>query len=215
VSIAEGNDRLFCFENIWYNTYHYPQIIKHGIAHSMNKIKFFLEFLKDPQIGALTPSSKRFVKDLLSRIPLTVRTVVEYGAGEGVVTAALLKKLPDNASMVAIDTNNELVKHLQRIRDPRLLVYHGRVQDFLVDEKRKVEKADLIISSIPFTFLSPSDREFILSKTAKLLKEDGIFLIYQFNPTIGRKLRQYFKVSKEELMLSNWPLYTIFTCRPK
>lgn len=181
----------------------------------MNKIKFFLEFIKDPQIGALTPSSKRFVKDLLKRIPDNVRTVVEYGAGEGVITKGLLEKLPDDATLVAIDTNLELIKHLEHIRDTKLSVYHGRVQDFLVDEKKKVEKADLIISGIPFTFLSPSDREFILSKTAKLLKEDGIFLIYQFNPTIGRKLRQYFKVSKEELMLSNWPLYTIFTCRPK
>lgn len=182
----------------------------------MNKIKFFLEFIKDPQIGALTPSSKRFVKDVMKRVPKeTTQTIVEYGAGEGVITKALLKYLPNVEKFIAIETNRQLIRHLETIPDLRLKINHERVQDFLIDERKAVQKADLIISGIPFTFLPPKDRDLILSRTAKLLKPSGIFLIYQFNPTIGRKLRTYFKVEREELVLSNWPLYTIFTCRPK
>ena len=64
----------------------------------MNNLKFFIEFLKDPQIGALTPSSKYFVRDVIKRMPLVnAETVVEYGAGEGVVTRGMLKEMPKNS----------------------------------------------------------------------------------------------------------------------
>lgn len=180
----------------------------------MNAVKFFIEFLKDPQIGALTPSSKYFVRDLTRRMPLeTAKLVVEYGAGEGVVTRGMLKKMPENSKLVAIDTNAELVKNLKKINDPRLEIYHGKVQDFTVRQKEKT--VDCAISGIPFTFLTPKEKEYILAHTAKILKPDGMFVVYQFNPLIGKFLRKYFKVTKEELVLSNWPLYTIFICRPK
>ena len=180
----------------------------------MNKIKFFLEFLKDPQIGALTPSSKFFVRDVIKRMPLeNAKLVIEYGAGEGVVTRGMLKQMPEKSKLVAIDANPELVKDLKKINDPRFEIYHGKVQDFIT--KQREGTVDCAISGIPFTYLVPKEKEFILARTAKLLKRDGIFVVYQFNPLIGKFLKKYFKVAKEELVLSNWPLYTIFTCRPK
>ena len=94
----------------------------------MNAVKFFIEFLKDPQIGALTPSSKYFVRDVIKRMPLeNAETVVEYGAGEGVVTRGMLKKMPADSKLIAIDTNSELVKNLKKINDSRLEIYHGKV----------------------------------------------------------------------------------------
>ena len=180
----------------------------------MNAVKFFIEFLKDPQIGALTPSSKYFVRDVIKRMPLeNAETVVEYGAGEGVVTRGMLKKMLADSKLIAIDTNSELVKNLKKINDSRLEIYHGKVQEFIVQRKEKT--VDCAISGIPFTYLAPKEKEYILAHTAKILKPDGIFVVYQFNPLIGKFLKKYFKVAKEELVLSNWPLYTIFTCRPK
>src|SRR3972149_7026202 len=94
----------------------------HGFGyHFMNAVKFFIEFLKDPQIGALTPSSKYFVRDVIKRMPLeNAETVVEYGAGEGVVTREMFKKMPADSKLIAIDTNSELVKNLKKINDSRL-----------------------------------------------------------------------------------------------
>ena len=139
----------------------------------MNNLKFFIEFLKDPQIGALTPSSKYFVRDVIKRMPLVnAETVVEYGAGEGVVTRGMLKEMPKNLELIAIDTNAELVNNLKKINGPRLQIYHGKVQEFIV--QRKAKSVDCAISGIPFTYLAPKDKEYILAHTAKILKPDGV-----------------------------------------
>ena len=156
---------LFLFKNFWYNVNINLKL------QFMNAVKFFIEFLKDPQIGALTPSSKYFVRDVIKRMPLdSAETVVEYGAGEGVVTRGMLKKMPEGSKLIAIDTNPELVKSLKKINDSRLEIFHGKVQEFII--KRKEKSVDCAISGIPFTYLAPKEKEYILAHTAKILKPD-------------------------------------------
>ena len=81
----------------------------------MNNLKFFIEFLKGSADWGAYPQLKVFCQGCNKRMPLVnAETVVEYGAGEGVVTRRMLKEMPKNSELIAIDTNAELVKNLKK-----------------------------------------------------------------------------------------------------
>jgi len=52
--------------------------------------------------------------------------VVEFGPGTGVITEAILRKLPKDAHLHAIELDGELLETTtRRVNDPRLRPIHG------------------------------------------------------------------------------------------
>jgi phospholipid N-methyltransferase len=59
------------------------------------RVLFFGKFLQAPlKIGSVTPSSAWLVEAMLAPIPWGTSTVVELGAGTGVITREILRRLP-------------------------------------------------------------------------------------------------------------------------
>ncbi|MFA6524398.1 MAG: rRNA adenine N-6-methyltransferase family protein [Candidatus Paceibacterota bacterium] len=160
----------------------------------MPNLKFLKTMLTDFwRVAMIMPSSKYVVDKILKQFKKEHLQVVEYGAGDGVVTKRILKYLPENGKITAIEINKNFLEDLRNIKDERLVVAGGDVLDVI----KTIEKADIVVSGIPFTHISKKNTEKIVEQTANMLNKDGLFIVYQTTPMMLRVLRKYF--SKTEL----------------
>ncbi len=178
----------------------------------MSKVHFLKTALKDYKVGALTPSSNFVVKQILKNLPHHSRAcIVEYGAGDGVITKALLEHMPHDGTLVVIEMNPHFVALLKKIHDPRLQVIHGNVVKICKDlSDLKLPRIDAVVSGIPFSFLRSNERHLIASQTFENLSEHGRFILYQISPLMLPYLKRYFKKKVDlSLEVRNFPPYFI------
>src|SRR5918995_2299183 len=118
---------------------------------------FLRSMLANPrEVGAVWPTSRWAVRDLLEMGDLArARTVVEFGVGTGVYTEEVLKQLHPEGTFLAFEIDPDLASAVgTRLKDPRLRVINDSAEN--VDDYLEGEKADYIVSSVPFTSL-PAD----------------------------------------------------------
>ncbi len=159
----------------------------------MNYFKFLKLALSDYRIvGELMPSSQYVIRKILSQFKPEHRMVVEYGAGDGVITREILKNLPTSGKIIAIELNHDLLTELKKIRDPRLEVWQGNVLEL----SKSLPKSDIIISGIPFSLIDREKRLEIIRQTADALNEGGLFIAYQNSPILLKTLKKFFSETK-------------------
>ena len=96
----------------------------------MQQIDFLKTALKDFKAGAIAASSKYAVKRIVKEIPPVCRSVIEYGAGDGIITKKILDKLPTDGKIIAVEINHGFVGKLREIKDARLEVSANDVAVF-------------------------------------------------------------------------------------
>ena len=93
---------------------------------------FLKGFIKHPaMVGSIIPSSPALVRTMLDPIDWkSVKLFVEYGPGVGTFTKSILERLPADARLIAIDTNQDFVRYLRaEISDYRLKIVHGSAEN--------------------------------------------------------------------------------------
>jgi phospholipid N-methyltransferase len=142
-------------------------------------------------------------------------TMVEYGPGVGTFTGEILRRLPPDGNLVAIDTNRDFARYLTRtLRDDRLHVIEGSAADARENlRERGLGRADYVISGIPYSTMAPELRAQILHTTHDLLQPDGAFLVYQFTRAVLPHLRQVFPHVQQEFEPRNIMPARLFYCR--
>src|SRR3989338_3933264 len=174
------------------------------------KIDFLKTALKDFKVGAITASSKYAARRIVKEIPPTCQSIVEYGAGDGIITKKILEKLPANGKIIAIELNPGFVSQLKEIKDLRLEVAEGDVSVFSQNlANSDSPRIEAVISGIPFTFFKPRIREQIIRATYDLLAPGGIFIVYQYSTFILPELKKYFPEIKTIFEPRNLPPYFI------
>lgn len=180
---------------------------------SMQKLFIMQALRRFKQIGAVFPTSKYAVRRICASLPQDSKTFLEYGAGTGVITHALLQK-KNVSSITAIEINPYFVKHLLNIRDKRLKVVQGDVLEKISSDREILkQRYDVILSGIPLSFLPSKQRRKILAQTRRLLNENGCLIIYQTSPFLYPLLKEYFSSLKTTIVLRNFPPYWIFTAQ--
>lgn len=178
----------------------------------MSKINFLKTALKDYKVGALTPSSNFVVTQIVKKLPHHSRAcIIEYGAGDGVITKALLEHMPVDGKLIAIEMNPQFIPILKKIHDPRLQIVQGDVLKICKDlSVLKLPRIDAVISGIPFSFFTSNERKIIAKQTFQKLSEHGRFILYQFSPLMLPYLKDYFeKKIKLSVEVRNFPPYFI------
>ncbi|MES2445042.1 MAG: methyltransferase domain-containing protein [Pseudomonadota bacterium] len=149
---------------------------------------FVREFVKNPaMVASIAPSSGRLIRRMLAPVDwANTRLFVEYGPGVGTFCNAVLDRLGPDAQYIAIDPNPDFVDHLRHtIRDSRFTVVKGSAADVVqIIAAHGHEKADYILSGLPFTTLPPGVGDQIARETAIALRPGGAFLVYQFRPKV-------------------------------
>lgn len=170
---------------------------------------FLRGFLDDPgMVASVIPSSRSTVEAMLAPVDWArCRLFVEYGPGVGTITLPILDRLAPDATLLAIDTNPRFIGHLREtVRDPRFQAVLGSAAD--VEHFVRAaghDKADYIISGLPFSALSPEQGEGIVAASHAVLREGGAFLTYQFRPTARRLTEARFGKVDTGLALLNVP----------
>lgn len=171
-------------------------------------------FLDDKNIASVTPSSKFLVGRVIKAMDLpNARVIVEYGAAQGVMTRRILDKMRPDARLIAIEFNKRLYDELvERVTDPRLAAVHGDVREIdKILHAHGVDKADVIISGVPFAFFSGRGRHELLTKTSDLLRDGGRFVPYQVTTHLIPLLKDYFKDVDTQFEVRNIPPHFVFT----
>ncbi len=161
----------------------------------MSGLDFLKATLKDYKVGAITVSSKYVVKRLTDQLFLSnAKYIVEYGAGDGVITKEILKNIPADGKLVAFEINENFIAELCKIKDKRLVISTDDVITASGELKKMgLPRIDAVISGIPFTLINPKDRVRLIANTHSALEDGGIFLVYQYSPLIFPILKEYFK----------------------
>jgi phospholipid N-methyltransferase len=167
-------------------------------------------------LGSLIPSSRFLVNHVLSEVDWKrARVFLEYGPGVGTFTTEILRRMRPDAVLVALETNTDFVQFLRgRLRDQRLHVVHGSAADARAAlAELKLERADYVISGIPYTTIPPEIRESILRTTHEVLDSNGAFLVYQFTRTVLPYLQQVFDSVSQDFEPLNVMPARLFYCR--
>jgi phospholipid N-methyltransferase len=158
------------------------------------KADFLKYVLRDRSIGAISVSSGRVVRDVIGRLPVKPKLLIEYGPGDGVITGAILSSLAADGRLYVVEPNKEFVEILKKIPDPRMTVIDGRAEQLSSEQLRQFQNADAVVASIPFSFLSTEERERVITDVHSYLSSVGKFIIFhQYSRLMRDPLRKIFR----------------------
>ena len=152
---------------------------------------FFKGFLKHPvMVGSIIPSSDITIQKMLAPVNWDECDLfVEYGPGVGTFCRPVLERMKPDATLVVIDLNPDFIAYLSKtIHDSRFYPIHGSAADVqMIIKELGHQKADYILSGLPFSTLPDQLGPIIAQETHEALKPGGAFLVYQF----VKKARDY------------------------
>ena len=158
---------------------------------------FFQGFLEHPKmVGSIIPSSRSTIDKMLAPVNWAeCKLFVEYGPGVGTFCRPVLDRLPRGGELLVIDTNPLYIDYLRKtIRDSRFHAVLGSAED--VEEiVRSIghEKADYVLSGLPFSTLPPGVGPAIAAATYRVTRSGGAFLTYQFSTTARDLTARHFE----------------------
>lgn len=178
------------------------------------RLQFLRGFLKHPvMVGSIIPSSGRLIDRMLGPVDWEkTKLFVEYGPGVGTFTRPILERMGPDATLLTIDTNSDFTDYLREsIDDERLVPVTGSAADvakILAD--RGFDKADYVLSGLPFSTLPPGVGEAIGKATAEVIRPGGAFLVYQFSPKVRDFIAPVFERIERGFEWINVPPATLF-----
>ena len=189
------------------------EIFKDNEGADDKLFSYFKVFIDDKGVAAVTPSSKFLVDRVVKASdPRSAKVVIEFGAAEGVMTRRILEKLPPDGRLLAIELNDKLFDALRKVADPRVILVHGDVRNIPeIAREHGIGQADVIVSGIPFAFLSGRGRHELLTRIEGLLRPGGRFVAYQITTHLIPMLKDYFKHVKTDFEIRNIPPHFVFT----
>ena len=170
-------------------------------------------FLAHPrEVGALLPTSRRTVSDMLDLAPVEdARLVVEFGAGNGVYTRELLRRMGPDARLLSFEVDARLSAALAaNLRDPRLHLITASAEE--LESHLDGARVDLLVSALPFTSLPAAVRRRVLDVSVSTLAPRGLMLVLQYSPAVQRELKRRFARVDRRISPLNLPPAFLFRC---
>lgn len=172
-------------------------------------------FLRDKAVASVVPSSKYLVDKVLERMdPGSCPVIVEFGPAEGVMTRRILHSMPEDGLLLAVELNENFVKAVRRIRDPRLKVVHGDAFEVARHLKEAGAGAPMCVTSgIPFSFFDPAKRVELARTIHSVLAPGGRFVAFQFTTHLIPVLNAAFSEVDIALEVRNIPPALVMTAK--
>lgn len=181
------------------------------------RLAFIKESFKNIKTtGTIMPSSRFLIKKMLRDIDFdSVQLIVEYGAGNGIITKQILNKMNVNTTLICFEINDEFYKHLQQINDQRLIVLKqsaAAISSIL--KAYNLSSVDYFISSLPLAIMPLDLSKNILNQSKLVLKNGGLFVQYQYSTNFLKNFKQIFGKNKVHLNFEilNLPPAFIYKC---
>jgi phospholipid N-methyltransferase len=182
----------------------------------VSKSSFLKQFIKqNKMVGSIIPSSRFLAAKMLNHIPINdSKVVIELGPGTGVFTERILELLGNKTQLIVIELNDDFFHTLkERFNHPNLHLKHGsadQIRTYL--NELGVEKADLIISSLPLANFPAALRNNIIETAKDCLTENGKFIQFQYSLQSLKTLKRNFHSVKVNFTALNFPPAFVYTC---
>jgi len=178
---------------------------------------FLGEFFKERRVvGAISPSSKFLMKKMVAPIDFQkADVIVELGPGNGVFTKGILERMKQTTKLFSFELNTPFYEHMvATIDDKRLVLINDtaeKIDEYL--EQHGIGKVDYIVSSLPFTVIPKEIKLPIIDKCVKQLKDDGMFIQFQYSLNAKKLLSSKFSQKKIDFSALNFPPAFVYKCK--
>lgn len=176
------------------------------------KALFLHQFAQNPRtVGSITPSSDFLVRTMVKPVQWdNARTIVELGAGTGVITRYIEKlRHPESQCIVfELDLKMRLILEEQYPG----MDFHANATDLMGIIHEKNLAVDCILSGLPFANFDQQLRNSILDGVVDSLKTGGVFITFQYSLQMKNQLQQRF--SRVDIRFSplNIPPAFVYCC---
>lgn len=152
---------------------------------AVKSLKFIRQYITKPRTtGAILPSSRFLARKMVARIDFSAaRCIVEYGPGTGVFSEKILAARRDSTVVILLERNEDFCAILRE-------KFRGAENFFIENDSaenigehlraRGFERADFVISGLPFASLPAEVSERILTNTREFLADGGAFITFQY-----------------------------------
>lgn len=177
---------------------------------------FLYKFFNSPgQIGSVTPSSKFLAKKMIEDVPWgEVKTIAELGAGTGAITEYIRSAIGKDTRVLLFETDPCMRRKLAE-RYQNFSCYRDSSELQHVMHNEKIKQLDCIISGLPFSTFSQSMRDKLMEQILVSLKDEGLFIAFQYSLQMKKQLREHFDIKKIKFVPLNIPPAFVYVCRKK
>jgi phospholipid N-methyltransferase len=182
----------------------------------MSALRFFWEGIKNIRtVGTISRSSSFVSRAMLRQVDFAkADCIVELGAGDGPITKHILERMKPGARLLAFEVNPTLCELLRKnCGDGRLRVIEDsaeHMEKYIREEG--FEKADFVISALPFVSLPQELGDSILRKSKECLRLGGKYVQINYSLLARKRYEAIFGNGTVEFVLFNIPPAFITTC---
>lgn len=182
---------------------------------SFSKFRKYLIYLQGfadspKSVGTVFPSSATLCSAMVQSVTWGEKplTIAEFGAGEGVLSRHILRKMRSDDRLFSYEINPIFFSDLKKINDPKFTLVTDSAESITLDY-------DVIFSCLPFLSL-PKRISLKILKAAQLhlIPKDGTLILFQYTRQSERLLSRYFEWERKAV-LKNFPPAYVYTCTPK
>lgn len=125
---------------------------------------FIIQYFTSPkQTGALCASSSKLAAAMTENIEIQkARNIAEIGAGTGAFTRHILSKKDEDANFFAVEINKKMANKLSHKFENLDIEINSALNLRKILSKRKINKLDIVISSIPWALMKEKEQEQLL-----------------------------------------------------
>ena len=181
------------------------------------KRTFLNQFLNDTKmIGSVRPSSRFLAKKMLQNINFDQdKILVELGPGTGVFTFEIIDKMHRDAKLLVFELNKTFIRNLKKqIKDDRVILINDsaeKINYYL--NFYNLEKADIIISSLPLSNFDIDLKKNIVENSNEALKDTGLFIQFQYSLSSKEFFKSIFRQISISFTFLNLPPAFIYSCK--
>ena len=176
-------------------------------------VVFLRRFVGAPrQVGSVTPSSPYLTRAMLDKIDWNrANAVAELGAGTGVFTRAIVRKMKDPKKLLVFEIDQEL-KSMIEAEIEGLSVNGDACELPGIMEKMGISQLDYVVSSLPFAVIPPRMTASILDAVDFCLKPGGKLIAYQYSKHMKPYFEKRFDDVRISFVLRNVPPAFVYEC---
>ncbi|GAA1507651.1 methyltransferase domain-containing protein [Sphaerisporangium rubeum] len=143
---------------------------------------FFGQFVRSPgTTGAVAPSSRRLARAIACPVPERGDPViVELGPGTGAFTAEIQRRLGGRGHHLAVEINPRLAELLAGRHPAAQVVVDDAAELPRILTERGLDRADAVISGLPWAAFSPSVQDRLLAAITAALAPAGAFTTFAY-----------------------------------
>jgi phospholipid N-methyltransferase len=179
----------------------------------MNKSDLWVELSSNlSTTGALTFSSKALVAKMLSHTNIPdAKIIVELGGGDGSITQGIVDRMSPESKLYVFEINKSFCESMNKLfPQENVIIINDSAAN--ISAYLNGQKADYVLSSLPFSLIPPDVKDKILESAKSALTPSGSFIQICYSYLLKNLFRRHFDKVKTSFTLKNLPPAFVMVC---